>query len=73
MEVTLAQAESFVERMPMAHWNGWTIQIFHRNPNGLYKRNGAFRNGAWHTVYAVEMNNNGKYFIPKKYLGTIRH
>jgi len=73
MEVTLEQAESFVNRMSMAEWNGWQIEIFHRNPNGLYKTNGAFRNGAWHTVVTIEMNDDGKYFIPKKYLGTTRY
>lgn len=66
MELTLSQAEKFVERSPMAEWEGWNINIFHSEPNAMLRPNGVFYNQKWCLRFTVSPNSEGKYVISKR-------
>jgi hypothetical protein len=53
-------------------WDGWTMVFWKSNPNGFNDKNGAFKKGRWGVQARVEVDTNGDYRIPVKYLTTRR-
>jgi hypothetical protein len=73
MELTLAQAEVFVQNNANAQWDGWNFNIFEPDENGMLMRHGAFFNGKWCIRKSITVNNKGRYFVPKRYIRTTRN
>lgn len=65
MELTLTQADQFVDQSPRAEWNGWNIEVFRPEPNAFMRPNGAFHNGRWCLKSTISPNNEGKYVVTK--------
>lgn len=66
MELTLSQAERFVERSPMAEWDGWDINVFHPESNAMLRPNGVFYNNTWCLKFRISPNSEGKYVVSKR-------
>jgi hypothetical protein len=66
MELTLSQAEKFVENSPRAQWNGWDIDIYQPEPNAFMRPNGAFHKLTWCLKFTVPPNSEGKYVFSKR-------
>ena len=66
MELTLSQAEEFVENSPMAAWSGWDINVYHPEQNAMLRPNGAFYNKQWCLRFTISPNSKGKYVISKR-------
>lgn len=65
MELTLTQAERFVENSPRAQWSGWNIEIYRPDPNSFMRSQGSFHKGQWCLRTTVVPNEEGKYVITK--------
>lgn len=44
-------------------WDGWDIVFFRAADNGMYSKQGAFRNGQWGFENRFSVNGNGEYNI----------
>ena len=66
MELTLKQADRFVEGSPSAKWDGWNIHIYHPQQNACLHKNGVFFNGNWCLRSIIMPNSEGKYVISKR-------
>jgi hypothetical protein len=66
MELTLSEAENFVDSAASAQWNGWTIEVFTPAPNAFMRSTGAFHKGKWCLKSTIGVNNEGKYVITKR-------
>lgn len=66
MELSLAQAERFVNNAPRANWEGWDINIYQPEPNAYMRPNGAFHNGRWCLKFVIGPNSEGKYVVSKR-------
>lgn len=66
MQLTLTQAERFVDDAPSARWNGWEIEIFTPQSNACLRPNGAFFQGQWCLKTTLALNSEGKYVISKR-------
>jgi len=53
-------------------WDGWTLLFFKANPNGFNDKNGAYRNGRWGVQARVDVDTDGLWKIPVKYVSTRR-
>lgn len=65
MELTLSQADRFVESSPRASWNGWDIEIYRPDSNSFMRSQGTFHHGQWCLKTTVTANSEGKYVITK--------
>jgi hypothetical protein len=65
MELTLTQAEHFVDTSPRAIWDGWSLVIYRPEPNAWAIPKGAFFKGRWCYRAVIEPNEEGKYVITK--------
>ena len=53
-------------------WDGWSLVFFKANPNGFNDKNGAYRNGKWGVQARVEVDDDGHWRIPVKYVASRR-
>lgn len=53
-------------------WDGYTLVFFKSNPNGFNDKNGAFKNGKWGVQARVDVDSDGLWRIPVKYISTRR-
>lgn len=63
IEMTLQQAEAFVESNPNAEWNGWEIVLFNKDYSAQYSPRGVKRNGEWYKKKVIAVNEKGKYLV----------
>jgi hypothetical protein len=71
---TPAEAETFVKRQnSLRHnsnddvrWDGWTMVFFREAPQGVYSKNGAFRNGTWGFENRVAVSEKGTWEVDYK-------
>lgn len=68
--------ETFVDEQTQkgndVSWDGWTLVFFKQNPNGFNDRNGAFKDGKWGVKARVDVDRDGLWKIPVKYVSTRR-
>lgn len=62
------KAHRVVKKNNNLYWDGWSIVSFKRDPNGMFKKNGIYRDGYWciHEVFKVK--DNGTWEIPDRYV-----
>jgi len=66
MNLTLSEAEVFVENNPNAKWDGWNIMLYTPNPNAFMRKAAGFHNGQWCLKATIAPNQEGRYVIGKK-------
>lgn len=66
-EMTLQQAESWVDANPDAEWEGWDIHIFTRDDSAPLSTSGVFRNNKWYKRKIIAVNERGMYVVGNKY------
>lgn len=67
MEITLQQAETLVEKLHNASWDGWNLQIFTKDRSAQFNPRGVFRNGEWHKRKIIAVNERGTYLVSNDY------
>lgn len=63
---SLEKMESIVSRNKSLSWDGWNVVELIKNPGAVFKPNGAFVKGVWHTKNTFIVNQDG-WRIPSKY------
>lgn len=63
IEMTLQQAESFVESNSNAEWNGWDIHLYTKDNSAQYSPKGVKRNGEWYKQKVIAVNEKGTYLV----------
>lgn len=53
-------------------WDGWALVFFKPNPNGFNDKNGAFKNNQWGVQARVDVDTDGLWKVPVKYVNTRR-
>lgn len=61
-------AHKIVDKNINLFWDGWTIVDWKPLRDGIYKKNGMFRNNKWGVSRRYESGNNG-WKVPAKYVG----
>lgn len=64
---TLEKMELIVENNPNLQWNGWNVEYLEKDDSAMYKIEGAFVNGGWHTKKTFNLD-NGVWDIPSSIL-----
>lgn len=73
MQITIEQAETFVNRNKYAYWDGWNIYVAWPDSSAPYNGiNARFINGGWHRIRMFTMNESGLWDIPAQYERFIR-
>jgi hypothetical protein len=67
IEMTLQQAENWVEKNPKAEWYGWDIYLFTKDPSAQYSPYGVRRNGEWCKRKIIAVNERGTYVVSNNY------
>lgn len=67
IEMTLKQAESWVEDNPNAEWDGWDIHLYAKDNSAHMSTNGVYRNGEWCKRKIIAANERGMYVVSNKY------
>lgn len=49
-------------------WNNYELVIWNQNPSGYSSINGMFNGGVWGLAHKVQIDNNGVWKLPKKYV-----
>jgi hypothetical protein len=76
--VNHSEADTFVQQQRTkgidVSWDGWTMVFWKYNANGFNDKNGAYKRDrlAWGVQARVEVDTDGNYKIPVKYLVTRR-
>lgn len=64
---TPVEAERFVRRQQRlgndVRWDGWDLVFFREAPQGVYSKDGAFRNGAWGFENRSPVNAAGQWEV----------
>ena len=60
-------AHNLVDAHSNLFWDGWTIVDWKANKDGLYKKNGLFRNGSWGVTRRYTPGANG-WKVPTRYV-----
>ena len=63
IEMTLQQAESFVDNYSEAEWYGWDIHLFTKDNSAQYSPKGVRRNGQWYKRKIIAVSERGTYFV----------
>jgi hypothetical protein len=63
IEMTLQQAESFVDNNPNAEWNGWDLVVYSKDSSAQYSPKGVKRNGEWYKQKVIAVSEKGTYFV----------
>ena len=63
IEMTLQQAESFVESNSNAEWNGWDINLYTKDNSAQYSPKGVKRNGEWYKQKVIAVSEKGTYLV----------
>lgn len=76
ISVGYSEVDSFVSDQRASgsdvYWDGWTMVFWRPNKNGYGDRCGSFRNGRWGVQARVDVESDGTYRIPTKYVATSR-
>lgn len=64
----LETMETIVEKSNNLSWEGWDVIETKLSNSAMFKTNGAFINGKWHTKNVYKYGKNG-WEIPGKYVG----
>jgi len=67
MQITIDQAEIFVNKTKNAYWDGWNIYMAWPDPSAYTNINARFMNGKWHRTRTYKMNEGGSWEIPAHY------
>lgn len=67
MEITLQQAETLVEKVTDAAWDGWNIHLFTKDKTAQFSPKGVFRNGEWFKRKIIAVNERGNYVVGNDY------
>ncbi len=67
IEMTLQEAESFVQACPEAEWSGWDLELFIRDNSAQYSPKGVQRGDNWYRRQVIAVNEKGKYVISNNY------
>ena len=68
VKITLEEAEWVVARNSRLSWEGWFIHEDIPNFKAFSSVQGVLKNGRWHKRNTYKIDEEGKYWIPKKYV-----
>ena len=68
--------EVFISRYKNNHresyWDNYGLVLWDKNPNGFNHIKGLFRKNAWGLAEKFQVNNNGIWVLPKRYVRYFR-
>jgi hypothetical protein len=64
----LLKMEKIVDSNPELSWDGWDIIHLKEDINGIYEKNGMFKDGKWFVKNVYKLENDG-WKIPKIFIG----
>jgi hypothetical protein len=68
---SLEKMELIVKSNPHLKWDGWTV-IVQIDQDGYYSKEGSFNKGTWITEKRFDVNNNGVWEIPDRFLAHVQ-
>jgi hypothetical protein len=67
-----AGVDIFIKRFgggaTQSFWNNYELVIWNKNASGYSSPNGMFKGDAWGLAHRVQINNDGVWKLPKKYV-----